>query len=449
MDGFSQQERLEEHVDQNLELMLELATLKEKSKYDDSEKLKLSKALLAKKEYLNLNEDGCAEVFLDHAFKCTQALKEVAETLSPNSTKELLSGTFTPKDLKKNPYIIPKSKQKNPENQAGYLAWHGNNYPSPAHKLRFNIGCENRPKVINIDQNDRTISNKNFVLQGFKNETTVCTPVTSTTSHQNVNYSSLSSFQSMNTSEPMDEVEDSMISPGAKVARDARRAALAGNGIQGPGTTAGVQAHQVTEDVRQGHLGGGHQNPQQQVGDGHPSPTQSIGNVRHAPQQPGGGVRQDHPQRGGDSLDQSTSQDPSALEEAAKEAEAITANKALRIAIEATIMVKQIQVEAIYPQILDEVVLAGSIGREILMDMLKEATGGTNPGPWEGDDMTNFTQNDVMELAARLVAKKKLAKEAIQANTEAETAANDATRNAEEAERLAQSAKDEQARLVE
>ena len=84
MDGFSRQERLEEHVDQNLELMLQLAALKEKSKHDDSEKLKLSKALLAKKQYLNLNEDVCPEVFLDHAFKCTQALEEVAKTLSPS-----------------------------------------------------------------------------------------------------------------------------------------------------------------------------------------------------------------------------------------------------------------------------------------------------------------------------------------------------------------------------
>ena len=32
MDGFSRQERLEEHIDQNLELLLELASLKEKAK---------------------------------------------------------------------------------------------------------------------------------------------------------------------------------------------------------------------------------------------------------------------------------------------------------------------------------------------------------------------------------------------------------------------------------
>ena len=45
--------------------------------------------------------------------------------------------------------------------------------------------------------------------------------------------------------------------------------------------------------------------------------------------------------------------------------------------------------------------------------------------------MRNFTQTDVLELAARLVAKKKLAQEAIQANAEAETAAHEATNNAE------------------
>ena len=63
--------------------------------------------------------------------------------------------------------------------------------------------------------------------------------------------------------------------------------------------------------------------------------------------------------------------------------------------------------------------------------------------------MRNFTQNDVLELAARLVAKKKLAQEAHQANADAETAAHEATKNAEQAARLAQTAADEQARLVE
>ena len=59
LDGFSKRELLEEHAEQNLELLLQLATLKEKSKHDDSEKLKLSKALLAKQKYVELKDDVC------------------------------------------------------------------------------------------------------------------------------------------------------------------------------------------------------------------------------------------------------------------------------------------------------------------------------------------------------------------------------------------------------
>ena len=79
-------------------------------------------------------------------------------------------------------------------------------------------------------------------------------------------------------------------------------------------------------------------------------------------------------------VDPNTANDLTDAEQAIKEAEAVNANKALRIAIDATILVKQIQVEACYPQILEEVVLAGSVGHPILMDMLTEATGGTKPG---------------------------------------------------------------------
>ena len=71
----------------------------------------------------------------------------------------------------------------------------------------------------------------------------------------------------------------------------------------------------------------------------------------------------------------------------------------MRLAIDVTILVKQIQVEACYPQILDEVVLAGSVGHPILLDMLTEATGGANPGPREGDIMRNFYQDDVLLMA--------------------------------------------------
>ena len=78
----------------------------------------MSKALLAKKDYQNLRDDVDQEVFIEHAFKCTQVLGKVAKNLSPGSNRELLCGTFTPKDLKTKSYLIPKSKSKNPENQA-------------------------------------------------------------------------------------------------------------------------------------------------------------------------------------------------------------------------------------------------------------------------------------------------------------------------------------------
>ena len=94
-----------------------------------------------------------------------------------------------------------------------------------------------------------------------------------------------------------------------------------------------MQDQLVTGGGRQGHLGEGHPSPQQQEGGSRQSPTQTEGSVRHGPPQPEGGVRHGHPQRGGESLDLSTTQDPAEVEEAAKEAEAITANRALRIAI--------------------------------------------------------------------------------------------------------------------
>ena len=62
---------MEEYLDQNLEIMLELATLQEKSRNDEDEKLWMSKALLCKKEFQSLSEDVDPEVYIKHAFKCT------------------------------------------------------------------------------------------------------------------------------------------------------------------------------------------------------------------------------------------------------------------------------------------------------------------------------------------------------------------------------------------
>ena len=98
LEGFSKKEMFEEHAEQNIELLLQLATLREKSKDDDSTKLKLSKALLAKKRYVALKEDVSPEVFLDRAYEATEALKAVAAEMSPNSNRELMGATFTKRE---------------------------------------------------------------------------------------------------------------------------------------------------------------------------------------------------------------------------------------------------------------------------------------------------------------------------------------------------------------
>ena len=59
----------------------------------------MSKDLLAKKDYQNLRDDVDQEVFIEHAFKCTQVLGKVAKNLDPGSNRELLCGKFTTKDL--------------------------------------------------------------------------------------------------------------------------------------------------------------------------------------------------------------------------------------------------------------------------------------------------------------------------------------------------------------
>ena len=64
--------------------------------------------------------------------------------------------------------------------------------------------------------------------------------------------------------EPMEDLDDSMISPNARIAREARRAAHAGNGTQGqPGTPDVRQSQQATPGDRQGplHHEGGAQEP--------------------------------------------------------------------------------------------------------------------------------------------------------------------------------------------
>ena len=288
LEGFSKRELLEEHAEQNIELLLQLASLREKSKEDDTQKLKLSKALLAKKRYVALKDDVSPEVFLDRAFEATEALKAVASEMSPNSNRELLSATFTPKGVNLRAYSIPKTTVQCSEKLSAALSWHDMNYPSPGHKPTFTIGCANAPKVNILTSTNESNINHNSVLQGLRVETTVSTTHDSSNANPKVNgnpsFSSFSSFQRMDLSqEPMEDLDDSMISPNARIAREAQRAAQEGNGIQGqPGTPDVRQSQQVTPGARQG--------PLQHEGGVRQSPLQHEGGVRQGPLQLEGGV---------------------------------------------------------------------------------------------------------------------------------------------------------------
>ena len=74
-EGYNQQECIEEHLNRNVDILMELATLQEKSCTDDEEKLRMSKALHCKKEFLGLKEECDAEVYITHAYRCTTALR--------------------------------------------------------------------------------------------------------------------------------------------------------------------------------------------------------------------------------------------------------------------------------------------------------------------------------------------------------------------------------------
>ena len=92
----------------------------------------------------------------------------------------------------------------------------------------FNIGCEERPKVGVILNNNEGVSNHITLTQGLKMERFTSTYNANPSTTAKVTNLTQSSLQTMSqTNEPgWMEVEDSMISPSAKAARESRRIAL-------------------------------------------------------------------------------------------------------------------------------------------------------------------------------------------------------------------------------
>ena len=105
---YDRMEAIEEQVTRNIDIMWELARYQKKSRTDKEEKLRLSRALLCKKELLSLEEDCTAEDYISAAYRCTVALGELSKMLSPGSARDMLAGTFTP-NKPSTKFVIPKS----------------------------------------------------------------------------------------------------------------------------------------------------------------------------------------------------------------------------------------------------------------------------------------------------------------------------------------------------
>ena len=89
--------------------------------------------------------------------------------------------------------------------------------------------------------------------------------------------------------------------------------------------------------------------------------------------------------------------------------EAVCDNRAIRSALENLLRINKITVQPHFSQALDEIVKAGLVGKDILLDMLQTVSSGSNPSPDEGAITRPLTQADVKVLATRLAANKNAA----------------------------------------
>ena len=76
-------------------------------------------------------------------------------------------------------------------------------------------------------------------------------------------------------------------------------------------------------------------------------------------------------------------------------------NKSLRTALENLMKVHEIMLQAPFIQQLDQIILAGQSGKELLLDMITTASTGEDPAS-EGDFDHPPTQGEIIELAKRL-----------------------------------------------
>ena len=75
MVDYSLDERLTKYTDSDMDLILKINELKEKSRGDDSQSLELMCALECKRRYESLKEDCTADQFIYSAHKTAMAIK--------------------------------------------------------------------------------------------------------------------------------------------------------------------------------------------------------------------------------------------------------------------------------------------------------------------------------------------------------------------------------------
>ena len=282
------------------------------------------------------------------------AIKKVAEKLSPASNNSLMCASFTPRMTKLKPFNIPKNLLPNTLRVSPTDAWHRENFPAPAYKQKFVIGCVNDPKVtynLNDKENINPITNLQAARSepGASNATDSHNPVVNKVKE----LGKLAIFQTMEHETPeeaMEEVDIEMLSPGAREAMEKRR---------------GPQARDNSQDF----------------------PSQAEAQQGNPPHE-GGGPAQggtDGP-NGTDTTNASTS---------------LRDNKSLRTALENLMKVHEIMLQAPFIQQLDQIILAGQSGKEFLLDMITTASTGEDPAP-EGDFDHPPTQGEIIELAKRL-----------------------------------------------
>ena len=85
MEDYDHLEAMEEQISLNIDNLWELNRLKKKVLTDDEEKLRLSRALICKRQLMDLEENCTAELYIEVAHRCTEAMGELSQVISPES----------------------------------------------------------------------------------------------------------------------------------------------------------------------------------------------------------------------------------------------------------------------------------------------------------------------------------------------------------------------------